>query len=312
MAGEFLYCSHFIPGIFAGTIIAQSTIMNNFLNLLHQQFVQNAFIAGTLIAVLAAIIGYFVVLRAQAFTAHALSHVGFAGATLAAVLGMSSLLGMSSFTVVAALGMGALGKRIRGRDVEIGMILSFALGLGVLFLRLYTGSASEAVGVLFGSILSVTASNIMWTLMLGSATLIALGIVFRPLLFSSIDPEVAEARGVPTKTLSILFMLLLAITVAEAIQVVGVLLVFAMIVAPAAAAQHITRKPLSAILVSVIFGVLFTWSGIVLALITSYPVSFYIAVLAAIAYFIAISISHTMHPHPRIEDEHDKREIKMA
>src|SRR3984957_17441464 len=135
--------------------------------LLHQSFVQNAFLAGTLIAIVAAIVGYFVVLRAQAFAAHALSHVGFAGATLSALLGISGLLGMAGFTVVAALGMGALGKRIQGRDVEIGMILSFALGLGVLFLKLYTTNASEAVGILFGSILSVTTGDLYLSLSTG-------------------------------------------------------------------------------------------------------------------------------------------------
>jgi zinc/manganese transport system permease protein len=281
------------------------------LELLHQTFVENAFIAGTLIAIVAAIVGYFVVLRAQAFAAHALSHVGFAGATLSALLGISALLGMSGFTMLAALGMGALGKRIRGRDVEIGMILSLALGLGVLFLKLYTGSASEAVGVLFGSILSVTQSNIDWTIVLGIGTLIILVAIFRPLLFSSIDPEVAEARGVPIKGLSILFMLLLAITVAESIQVVGVLLVFALIVAPAAAAQHLTRKPFSAIGISVLLGVAFTWCGIVLALITNLPVSFYIAALAAITYFVAVKIGHLSHPHER-HDDHPGKEVRIA
>src|ERR1700733_13985843 len=142
--------------------------------LLHYQFVQNAFLAGTIIAIVSAIMGYFVVIRAQAFAGHALSHIGFAGATGAALLGLSSFTGTLLFTILAALGMGALGKRIQGRDVEIGMILSFALGLGVLFLRLYTSSASEAVGVLFGSILSVTQSNIDWTIILGIGTLIIL------------------------------------------------------------------------------------------------------------------------------------------
>jgi zinc/manganese transport system permease protein len=288
-----------------------SHFFNLFFNLLRQQFVENAFIAGTLIAIIAAIVGYFVVLRAQAFAAHALSHVGFAGATLSALLGISALLGMSGFTVAAALGMGVLGKRIRGRDVEIGMILSFSLGLGVLFLKLYTGSASEAVGVLFGSILSVTQSNIDWTIILGIGTLIILAAIFRPLLFSSIDPEVAEARGVPIKALSIIFMFLLAITVAESIQVVGVLLVFALIVAPAAAAQHLTRKPFSAISISVVLGVAFTWGGLVLALITNLPVSFYIALLAAITYFVAVTIGHLSHPHDH-RDEHPGKEIKIA
>lgn len=278
--------------------------MNSFFELLTQSFVENAFIAGTLIAIVSAIIGYFVVLRAQAFAAHALSHVGFAGATLAAVLGISGLLGMSGFTVAAALGMGALGKRIRGRDVEIGMILSFALGLGVLFLRLYTNSSSETVSVLFGSILSVTHADIILTLAFGIGTLIIFTVIFRPLLFSSIDPEVAEARGVPTKLLSVLFIVLLAITVAEAIQVVGVLLVFALIVAPAAAAQHLTRKPFSAIVISIVLGIVFTWGGLLLALVTSWPVSFYIAALAALTYFIAIKIAHFAWPHPRGVHEH--------
>lgn len=282
------------------------------ISLLEQSFVQNAFIVGTLIAIVAAIIGYFVVLRAQAFAAHALSHVGFAGATLAALAGVSALAGMSGFTVIAALGMGALGKRIRGRDVEVGMILSFALGLGVLFLHLYTSSASEAVGVLFGSILSVTQEDIILTLILGIGTLIALAAIFRPLLFSSIDPEVAEARGVPVKSLSIIFMLLLAITVAQSIQVVGVLLVFALIVAPAASAQHITRKPFSAIVASVLLGLLFTWGGLFLALATSYPVSFYIAALAALTYGIAVGMSHLMRPHGRRTQKHPDREIKVA
>jgi zinc/manganese transport system permease protein len=282
--------------------------VSSFLGLLQQSFVENAFIAGTLIAIVSAIIGYFVVLRAQAFAAHALSHVGFAGATLAAVLGISGLLGMSGFTVAAALGMGALGKRIRGRDVEIGMILSFALGLGVLFLRWYTNSSSETVSVLFGSILSVTHADIILTLVFGIGTLIILAAIFRPLLFSSIDPEVAEARGVPIKILSILFMFLLAITVASAIQVVGVLLVFALIVAPAAAAQHLTRKPFSAIAISIALGVAFTWGGLLLALATSWPVSFYIATLAALTYFIAIKIAHLARPHMRAVHEHPNGE----
>jgi zinc/manganese transport system permease protein len=286
--------------------------MNIFFELLQQSFVEDAFMAGTLIAIVAAIVGYFVVLRAQAFAAHALSHVGFAGATLAALLGMSGLIGMSGFTVAAALGMGALGKRIHGRDVEIGMILSFALGLGVLFLRLYSNSASETVSVLFGSILSVTQSDIIYTMIFGIGTLIILAFIFRPLLFSSIDPEVAEARGVPTKLLSIIFMFLLAITVAESIQVVGVLLVFALIVAPAAAAQHLTRKPFSAILISIALGISFTWGGLLLALATSWPVSFYIAALAAVTYFIAIRVGHWARPHGRAAFEHLGREHVKA
>ncbi|HUC01840.1 MAG TPA: metal ABC transporter permease [Candidatus Paceibacterota bacterium] len=286
--------------------------MITFLELLRQPFVENAFFAGTLIAVVSGVVGYFVVLRAQAFAAHALSHVGFAGATLAALVGISGLLGMSGFTVAAALGMGALGKRIRGRDVEIGMILSFALGLGVLFLSLYTNSASETVSVLFGSILSVTSADIFYTVVFGALALVALAIIFRPLLFSSIDPEVAEARGVPTRAISLAFMIILAITIASAIQVVGVLLVFALIVAPAAAAQHVSRKPFSAIVISVALGVAFTWGGLLLALATSWPVSFYIAALAAGTYFTAIKIGHRAQPHAKAAHAHPGREVHPA
>jgi len=158
--------------------------------------------------------------------------------------------------------------------------------------------------VLFGSILSVTQTDIILTLIFGIGTLMVLAAIFRPLLFSSIDPEVAEARGVPIKLLSIIFMFLLAITVAEAIQVVGVLLVFALIVAPAAAAQHLTRKPFSAIAISVGLGVAFTWGGLLLALATSWPVSFYIAALAAVTYFFAIKFGHLVHPHAPMELVH--------
>src|SRR5579872_3134268 len=159
--------------------------------LLQHQFIQNAFLASTIIAVVCATVGYFVVLRAQAFAGHSLAHIGFAGATGAALIGVSSLTGTFIFTIIAALGMGLLGKRIRGRDIEVGMILSFALGLGVLFLKLYTTSASEAVSILFGSILSVTFFDLRLSLVSGILTFFILLIIFRPLLFSSIDPEVA-------------------------------------------------------------------------------------------------------------------------
>lgn len=267
------------------------------MSLLHYQFVQYAFLAGTIIAITSAIIGYFVVLRSQAFAAHALSHIGFAGATGAALIGLSSLTGTFLFSILAALGMGTLGKRIQGRDVEIGMILSFALGLGVLFLKLYTVSANEAVGILFGSILSVTTFDLWLSIATGIATIAILIILFRPLLFASVDPEVAKARGVPVDLLSVVFMILLACTVTEAILIVGVLLVFALVVAPAAIAQHTSKKPTITILISMTLGLLFTWGGLILALILHGPVSFFIAGLASISYLIAVPFVHTISPH---------------
>jgi len=273
------------------------------LGLFQHEVVQNAFLAGTIVAIITAVMGYFVVLRAQAFAGEALADIGFAGATGAAVLGVSSLIGMFFLTVLAALGMGALGERIRGRDVEIGMVLSFALGLGVLFLTIYSqfgSNATEGVGVLFGSILSVTRSDVLITLVCGVAILILLALVFRPLLFASIDPEVAETRGVPVRFLSILFLVLLGITTAEAVLVVGVLLVLALLIAPAASAVQLTHRPLTSILLSMTLGLLITWVGLILAFVGTwghFPVSFYISAASAFCYFISVGVSRIRSPH---------------
>jgi len=281
------------------------------LELFSHQFIQYAFIAGTLITIICAIVGYFVVLRAQAFAAESLSCVGFTGATGAAVFGLSSLVGTFLFTIIVALGFGAFGKRIKGRDIEVGMILSFALGLGVLFLKLYTTNATEAVGILFGSILSVTTSDLYLSLFSGIVALITLTIIFRPLLFASIDPEVAEARGVPVTLLGVIFMLLVGITIAEAILVVGVLLVFALLIAPAATAQHISNRPVTSILLSIALGLGFTWGGMFLGLLFHVPVSFFIASLAALAYLLAVPLYHVVSPHLYSPLPHNGKEVEM-
>lgn len=284
------------------------------LELFQHDFVQNAFLAGTIVAVVTAVMGYFVILRAQAFAGEALADIGFAGATGAAVLGISSLLGMFFLTLLAALGMGALGERIRGRDVEIGMVLSFALGLGVLFLSIYsqTGTnASAGVGILFGSILSVTRGNVLITLACGITTLLLIAFLFRPLLFASIDPEVAQTRGVPVRLLSIVFLMLLGITTAETVLVVGVLLVLALLIAPAATAMHLTRRPLTSISLAILLGLIFTWGGLILAFVGTgrhLPVSFYITTLSALSYFISIPIGRLRSPRRYREQPRPCRE----
>jgi len=279
------------------------------IEVLQHSFVQNAFLAGTIVAIVSGIVGYFVVLRGQAFACEALSHVGFAGATFAALVGIPGLLGMLAFTLLAAAGMGALGNRLRGRDVEIGMVLSFVLGLGVLFLSLYSGSANGAVSVLFGSILSVTRSAVLITLGTGLATIAAMIFLFRPLLFASIDPAVAEARRVPVRALSIVFLLLLAVSVSEAVQVVGVLLIFTMLVVPAASAELVTRSPLATILLAVAFSLFSTWAGLVLAFVGHAPVSFYIVSLNTLFYFAARVIRHYRAPRRYRELPHPSREV---
>jgi zinc/manganese transport system permease protein len=279
------------------------------MEIFQQDFIRNAFAAGTVVAVLTAVIGYFVVMRAEAFAAHALSHIGFAGATGAALVGISSLAGMLGFTVTAAVVIGAMEKRLRGRHVEIGMVLAFSLGLGVLFLHLYTRGATEAVAILFGSILSVDPSEIRWIVILGCGSLLALAMMFRPLTFSSIDPETAEARGVPVRLVSVAFMVLLAVTVAEVVQVVGILLMFALLIAPPAIAQHLFRRPAVVIAAAALLGVAFTWLGLLLAIWTPYPVSFYIAGSASLSYLIIVGLSHLIRPHRFRPPEHPDREF---
>ncbi len=280
------------------------------LALLQHEIVQNAFLAGTIVAIVTAVMGYFVVLRAQAFAGEALSDIGFAGATGAAVLGFSSLLGMFFLTVLAGIGMGALGDRIRGRDVEIGMVLSFALGLGVLFLTIYSqfgSNATEGVGVLFGSILSVTRSDVLITLGCGIATLLLLAFLFRPLLFATIDPEVALARGVPVRLLSIVFLMLLGITTAETVLVVGVLLVLALLIAPAASAVNVTHRPFASISLSVVLGLIIMWGGLILAFVGTgrqLPVGFYITALAALSYFVSLGVKRVRTPRRHREVPH--------
>lgn len=277
--------------------------------LLSHQFIQYAFIAGTLISIICAIVGYFVVLRSQAFAAESLACVGFTGATGAAIFGLTSLVGTFIIAALVALGFGVAGKKLHGRDIEVGMVLSFALGLGVLFLKLYTSNATEAVGILFGSILSVTTQDLYISTVVGVIVLIVIGIIFRPLLFASVDPEIAEARGIPMTFLGIIFMVLLGLTIAEAIMVIGVLLVFALLIAPAATAQHITNRPITGIIVSVVLGLLFTWGGMFLGLAFHVPVSFFIAALAALSYLVLVPVFHLLSPHPYVPLPHGNREV---
>lgn len=256
--------------------------------LLRYPFMQHAFAAGTLVAIVAGIIGYFVVLRGSSFAAHALSHIGFAGATGAVVLGLNPLVGLLVFTGGAGAAMGALGgRRLRGRDVTIGIVLAWTLGLGLLFLSLYRGFAGQAIGILFGEILGISAGDVLVTLAAGSITLVALGFLYRPLLFASIDEEVAEAKGVPVQALSIVFMLVLAVAVSEAVQVVGVLLIFSLIVTPAAIAERLVARPIQALLLSAALALAFTWVGLAIAYYLPYPVSFFIT-SAAFGTYLAV------------------------
>jgi len=260
--------------------------MPDLTQLFHYDFMVHAFEAGTIVAIVAGAIGYFVVLRGSAFAAHALSHIGFAGATGAVVLAINPIVGLLVFTVGAGMAIGALGNRLRGRDVTIGIVLAWALGLGVLFLSLYRGYATEAYALLFGQILGISTGDVEVTLAAGAVTLIALVAVYRPLLFSSVDEDLASAKGVPVTALSIGFMAILAVAVTEAVQVVGVLLIFALIVTPAAIAVRFSSRPPIAILIGIVLALAFTWLGLAIAYYSPHPVSFFITSLAFGTYVV--------------------------
>jgi zinc/manganese transport system permease protein len=249
-------------------------------------FMRNAFEASAVVSVVAGIVGYFVILRRTAFAAHALSHVGFAGAAGAAVLSIDPVWGLLVFCLGGAAVMGALGQRVRERDTVIGIVLAFMLGLGVLFISLYSGYATEAYSILFGQILGISQSQVLVTLAIGTLSVVAVGTVYRPLLFASVDEEVAGARRVPVRTLSVVFLLIVALAVAVAVQVVGVLLIFSLLVTPAAIADRLTRRPARAIAVSVIVALACSWVGLTIGYYVSYPVSFFITTLAFVAYLL--------------------------
>src|SRR4029077_8108232 len=184
--------------------------------------------------------------------------------------------------------IGALGNRLRGRDVTIGIVLAWTLGLGVLFISLYrSGYATAAYAVLFGEILGISSGDVTFTLVAGAITIVALIAVYRPLLFASVDEELAAAKGVPVTALSIAFMAILAIAVTEAVQVVGVLLIFALIVTPAAIAIRFTSHPFRAIAIGVGLALSFTWLGLTIAYFSPHPVSFFITSLALLTYVAA-------------------------
>jgi len=264
--------------------------------MLQYQFMQHAFEAGTLVAIVAGIVGYFVVLRRSAFAAHALSHIGFAGAAGAVLFGLSPVLGLLLFTSVGGIGMTVLGPRASHRDVQIGTVLAFMLGLGVLFISLYTGYATEAYSILFGEILGISEIDVLVTAIASIVILCVVAIVFRPLLFASLDEDVAEAKGLPLHLLGIVFMLLVALATSIAVQVVGVLLIFSLMVTPAAIAQRLAKRPWRGVLMSVIISLAATWLGLFVAFYEPYPVSFFITSIVFAFYLFVRFIYQRIRP----------------
>ena len=270
-----------------GTTTGTATIIRAaIITMLDYDFMRNAFAAAGVAAVVSGLVGYFLVLRGQTFAGHALSHIGFAGATGAVLIGVASVWGLVGFTVAAGIGMGVLGERLNERDVAIGVVLSLALGLGLLFLHYYTAFATQATALLFGNVLAVDRSMIGTLVDLGVITLAGLAAIMRPLIFASLQPELAEAKGVPLRFVSTAFMAIVALAVAESAQIVGILLVFALMVGPPATAQRLVTGLWGGMLLSAAIALAEAWLGIAIAYHTDWPVSFCIAFLSALGYFL--------------------------
>ena len=261
--------------------------MDQLLTLLGYEFVQNAIAAGAVIAIVSGVVSRFVVARNMAFAVHALSELGFTGAAGFILLRLSPVFGLLAGSAITAVFIGTLGVRARGRDVVVGVVMAFGLGLGVLFITLYKGYANQAFAILFGTITGVSRGDVLLLVGIGVVTLAALAAVYRPLTFATVDPEVAEARGVPVGALAVVFLLIMASAVAEAIQVVGVLLILTLLITPGAAAERLTPRPGAAILWSVAIALFCVLGGILLSLVTNAPVSVFVTSLSFACYLVA-------------------------
>lgn len=253
-------------------------------------FMRQALLAGAILSVVAGLMGYFVVLRHQAFAGEALSDVAFTGALGGAAFGLNPLVTLVGVTALVALAMGLFGERLRGRDIAIGTALAWTLGLGVLFLSLFTARASglgtgfSGVSALFGNLFGVTAEQTRIIALAAGLEIGPLAVIGRPLLFASLDPDIAQARGVPARALGLVFMALLGVTVSLATLAIGALLVFALLLLPAATAQQLVTRPYRALGLSTLLAFLVTWVGVGVSFYTGAPSSVCVSLLGVALY----------------------------
>jgi zinc/manganese transport system permease protein len=248
--------------------------------------VRNSLIAGAILGLVGGLIGVFVMMRDLAFAVHGIAELSFAGAAFALLIGANVVFGSLVGSVIAAVVLGMLGMRARDRNSITGVIMSFGLGLGILFLSLYEGRSANKFGLLTGQIVSV--DTVQLNLLAAGSAVVVLGLlaIWRPLTFASADPDLAEARGVPVGALAIVFMFLLGLAVALSIQVVGALLVLSLVITPAAAALRVSSSPRVVVLLSVLFAVTATLGGILLALGGSLPISPYVTTISFLIYVV--------------------------
>jgi len=241
--------------------------MDLFFTYLSEPFVQNALLASLLVAIMCGIIGPFVIMRNMAFAVHGTSELAFTGAAAGLLLGNRPVEGALIGSLLFAGIIGFLGVKEKERDSTIGVVLAFGLGLGVLFLSFYKGFATQATNILFGNIFGVSTNQLLLLLAITIGSMVTMVILYRPLLFSSIDPEVAEAKGVPIKIIGIIFLLILALAITQAAQIVGTLLVLSLAITPAAAAQQLSARPLVVVFLSILFALISAVGGLLVSLV---------------------------------------------
>lgn len=267
-------------------------IVTDVRQLLEFQFMVNAYRAATIVAVIAGALGWFMVLRRQAFAGHTLAIVSFPGAAAAILAGVSAVTGYFAAAIAAALVIAAAPRSIGGRagsseSAIIGTVQAFALASGALFVSLYGGFLNGLTGLLFGSFLGISADQVLVLLVVAAAAFAALALIARPLFFATVDPDVAAARGVPVRLVSATFLVLLGCAAAEVSQITGALLVFALLVMPAATAQQLTARPMASFWLTIGFGVLTAWLGLAAAYYSVYPVGFFITTFGFAGYLLA-------------------------
>lgn len=248
--------------------------------------VKNSIIAGALLGIVGGLIGPFVMTRDLAFAVHGVSELSFAGASAALLFGANVVVGSIAGSLAAAMLIGILGAKARERNSIIAVVMPFGLGLGILFLSLYGGRSVNKFGLLTGQIVSVDSPQLLWLVLVSVVVIAGILIIWRPLTFASVDEEVAAARGVPVRMLSLLFMVLLGLATAVSVQIVGALLVLALLVTPAAAAMRVTASPLLTPVLSVVFAVVSVVGGILLALGGGLPISPYVTTISFLIYIV--------------------------
>jgi zinc/manganese transport system permease protein len=275
------------------------------LEILSSPFMRNALVGGSLVAVAAGLLGYFVITRQNAFAAHALAHIGFPGATGAILIGAPVTLGLTVFCVAGGVLIGLFGRRVADREMATGTILALATALGVLFASLASANAGTTTSVLFGNLLAISDDQLLVFAVFTVAVVGTLAVLARPLVFASVDPDVAEARGVPVRALGLAFVVLLALTITMAVQVVGTLLLFALVVTPAATALRLTARPPVVAALAVALALGSVWGGLVLSAMVDLPPSFFIVSLAVLAWLVVLALTGRRRTVERpLEDHH--------